>query len=323
MQPLVSIILPVFNAEKYLEAAIESILNQTHKNFELIIIEDGSSDRSLHIIERMKLMDGRVICIQNEKNKGLVKSLNIGLKRANGKYIARMDADDVSLSDRLEYQVNFLELNQDCFLVAGSYEIIDGNNTVIRTIKREYSSDVIEEKLKRFGAIHHPTVMFRNNHELFYRENAKHCEDRDLWLRLISEGKKLVVTREIVLKYRIHVNSITTQNSEVQGIFIRKVLEWHAERALNGYDSYEKFDPLSVKTTSLDTRKVLNQRYFSNSFLSSQITNYQIRKSFFEMIIKKDISIYFLPKALLIFIICSLPELLSSRIRILIREKWN
>jgi len=112
MDVKVSIVMSVYNAQKYLDEAIESILNQTYSNFEFIIINDGSTDKSLEIIENYAKKDSRIIVI-NRENKGLIYSLNEGIRKANGKYIARMDADDISLPQRLEKQVEFMEKNKN------------------------------------------------------------------------------------------------------------------------------------------------------------------------------------------------------------------
>jgi glycosyltransferase involved in cell wall biosynthesis len=115
INPQISVIMAVYNGEKYLAEAIESILNQTFKEFEFIIIDDGSKDNSLNIIKRYAKKDSRIIIIKNEKNMKLAWSLNKGLKIARGKYIARMDSDDISLTDRLEKQYYFLEKKEIYF----------------------------------------------------------------------------------------------------------------------------------------------------------------------------------------------------------------
>ena len=106
--PLVSVVMPVYNAQKYLNKAIDSILAQTYKDFEFIIINDGSTDNSLQIIKKYQKKDKRII-VKNKKNKGIVAALNDGIKLSRGKYLARMDADDISLPSRFEVQVNFME----------------------------------------------------------------------------------------------------------------------------------------------------------------------------------------------------------------------
>ena len=123
MNPLVTVLMPVYNGEKYLKEAIESILNQTFKDFEFLIINDGSTDNSVKIIQSFN--DLRIRLIHNESNIGLIKTLNKGLKLSNGKYIARMDCDDVSLPKRLSVQINFMEKHPEIG-VCGSWVKIIG-----------------------------------------------------------------------------------------------------------------------------------------------------------------------------------------------------
>ena len=141
MKPLISVVMSVYNGEKYLKRSIDSILNQTFKDFEFIIINDGSTDKSLEIIKSYD--DDRIVLIDQE-NKGLTKSLNIGIKTASGKYIARQDADDVSLPDRLKKQVDFLEVREDVVLLGcRAYEVIGEKRILSRYFE--------ENELKEIG----------------------------------------------------------------------------------------------------------------------------------------------------------------------------
>ena len=126
-QSLISIILPVYNAEKYLYKALDSIVNQTYKNLEVICVNDGSTDKSEEIILNFKNKDSRIVYIKNEKNIGLIKTLNKAIDIANGKYIARMDADDISLPERLEKQYNFLK-SKDVDICDCNIKYINENN---------------------------------------------------------------------------------------------------------------------------------------------------------------------------------------------------
>lgn len=125
MCPRVSVIMSVYNSEKYLEDSIKSILNQSFKDFEFIIVNDCSNDNSLKIINKYKENDVRIRLINNSKKINLANSLNKCLKVAKGKYIARMDADDISIKNRLEIQYNFMEENEDIFLCGGSAIVIN------------------------------------------------------------------------------------------------------------------------------------------------------------------------------------------------------
>ena len=129
--PHVSVVMAVYNAQKYVSDAIESILCQTYNDFEFIIIEDGSSDESLKIIQSYS--DPRIKVIRNKENLKLIKSLNLGLQKACGRYIVRMDADDVSRPDRIEKQVNYMESHPDCVLCGTSYRTF-GDGVAARNV---------------------------------------------------------------------------------------------------------------------------------------------------------------------------------------------
>ena len=131
--PLVSVIMSVYNGEKYLVQAIDSILNQTYQNFEFIIIDDCSTDNSSHILQEYAQKDSRIKIIKKEKNigiKGFIKNLNLGISIAKGKYIARMDADDISLPERFQKQVDFLENNPEITLVGAQLNLINEQNKI-------------------------------------------------------------------------------------------------------------------------------------------------------------------------------------------------
>ncbi|MEY0935244.1 glycosyltransferase [Providencia rettgeri] len=207
---LVSIILPVYNAERFLYEAIDSIVNQTHKNLQIIIINDGSSDKSLDIIN--SFIDGRITVI-NRDNKGLIYSLNEGLNIANGNYIARMDADDIARFDRIEKQLCFLKKNKNVAIVGSYANLIDedGNNI---GLKKKPSSDTIIKAVCFFGSpFIHPSVMFNKNlikEELYYSNNFVHAEDYELWARLIANKElSFFNIKDTLLKYRIVSTSVS------------------------------------------------------------------------------------------------------------------
>jgi glycosyltransferase involved in cell wall biosynthesis len=155
--PLVSVILPVYNAETYIAEAIESILTQSYKNLELILINDGSTDRSLDIMQ--SYADIRIQIISRE-NRGLVASLNEGIMKAKGKYIARMDADDISLPKRFEEQVAFLEMHPEVGL-CGTAVMMFGNKIKGKIWRLPQSDNRIKSELLFSSALAHPTLMMR------------------------------------------------------------------------------------------------------------------------------------------------------------------
>lgn len=210
--PVVTVLMAVYNGEKYLCEAIESILDQTYTNFEFLIINDGSSDRTEEII--LSYNDKRIRYIKNEQNLKLIASLNKGLDLAKGKYIARMDADDISLPERLKKQVEFMERNTDHILVASCVSFIP-DEEIYGT--QSLSSDEIRYKLLSNNCIYHTSVMLRksmlNGH--YYSNHYLHVEDYEFWTRLIGIGK-FCVSDDKLVKYRVHSESICQKNEEFQ-----------------------------------------------------------------------------------------------------------
>lgn len=200
-QPFVSVVMPVFNAEKYLISSIESILNQTYLNFEFIIINDGSTDNSLEIIKQYKAKDDRIVIVSRE-NKGLSFSLNEGILLSKGKYIARMDADDISLENRLQKQVGFMENNLDIG-VCGSWIKIFEDEIDGHIWKLPYSDDECKVVLFVGCCFAHPTVMIRKNIlDTYGVQYKKHlAEDYGMWVCL-SKITKFANMQEVLLLYR-------------------------------------------------------------------------------------------------------------------------
>lgn len=214
---LVSVVLPVYNGEKYLKEALESILNQTYRNIEIIIVNDGSQDGTLSMILQYMVKDRRIVLISRE-NRGLVCSLNEALKIARGEYIARMDADDISHPDRFEKQVAYLDEHKDIYLLGSNYNLI-------------YEEGLSEERKKRHDGTHrrsqapidpnnrflstnetmkfiHPTIMMRR--ELFdivgpYRDYK--IEDLELYFRVGAKGLGITKIEEPLLDYRAREES--------------------------------------------------------------------------------------------------------------------
>lgn len=210
--PKVSVLMSVYNAERYLKDSIESILNQTFNSFEFIIINDGSSDSSLDIINHYKSTDDRIVLIDRE-NKGLIRSLNEGIGISRGEYIARMDADDISLDTRLEKQYRFMRENSEVG-VCGTGTINFGEG--IKKSKWFPSSNdkQLKAELLFSSCFAHPSVMIRKSllvdNNIFYEEEFKHAEDFRLWT-VLSDYTKFSNLNEVLLKYRVLNDSITRQ----------------------------------------------------------------------------------------------------------------
>lgn len=204
--PKITVLLSVYNDEKYIGEAIDSILSQTFKDFELLIIDDSSTDRTIDIIGNYK--DPRIRLIINKKNIDISRSLNKGLKLASGKYIARHDSDDISTSERLEKQFNFLEDNDDYAAVGSRTEYIDENCNHIGYWKQEISAEEIFYALSYRCCLTSSSMMF--NKEMIskiggYDESSSHAEDYEIFYR-ISRKYKIYVIPEYLIKYRIREN---------------------------------------------------------------------------------------------------------------------
>jgi glycosyltransferase involved in cell wall biosynthesis len=217
----------VYNAEDYLSQAIESILKQKFRDFEFIIINDGSTDKSRDIIEFYN--DDRIILIDQE-NRGLIYSLNRGISKARGPIIARMDADDISLPERLFVQFSWLNKNSDVGVMSTGCRIIDSKGELRnKMINSSRSHEVILENIlngRKGCSLIHPSVMMRKEVVLRaggYNERFQTCEDVDLWLR-ISSVSNLHVIPDVLLLLRKHegnVSLIARRNQLLSGILAR------------------------------------------------------------------------------------------------------
>ena len=181
--PFVTIGLPVFNCESFIEFAMMSILNQTFTNFEIIITDDGSTDRTLDILRGFN--DSRIKIITDGENRGISFRLNQQIDMAKGKYFCRMDGDDIMFPDRLEHQIAFLESHKEIDVVGSSAIIIDDNNEIIGT--RGYIENGLDKPCNSFI---HPTVCGRIDYFRKYRytDSLKGVEDADLWIRSNKES---------------------------------------------------------------------------------------------------------------------------------------
>ena len=228
--PKVSVVMPVYNAGDYLVEAIESILNQTYSNFEFIIIDDASKDRSLDIIKRYKKLYPtkiRLIQMRRNLNAGGDMCANEGIKKARGKYIARMDADDISAPTRLEKQVEFLEENKKVFLVGSNAHVIDSNGEIIgEKLEPESPQDIYKAYLT-FHPLIHPSCMFRRfirpNKPFSYTIKYNANNDYYTFFKLICTGQVFANLPEKLLYYRIHGKNDTFVNMKKKFINTLKI----------------------------------------------------------------------------------------------------
>jgi glycosyltransferase involved in cell wall biosynthesis len=221
--PRVSVFMPVYNAGNDLTEAIQSILNQTYRDFEFVIVNDGSTDQSLNVLQSFQ--DTRIRIINNESNKGLIASLNIGLEKCIGEYIIRMDQDDISLPQRIEKQVEFLDNNPEYGLVGTWFEDF-GEQIESKVVK--YSSDDTEIRIRHLYQTHisHPTAAIRTSvlrkNELRFDPEYVHGEDYEFWVR-ISEYCKLSNIQELLVLKRDHPKNISNKYAQTMQDTCNKV----------------------------------------------------------------------------------------------------
>src|SRR3972149_2261739 len=248
----VSVVMSVFNYKEYIDDSIGSILDQTLKDFEFIIIDDGCSYDLLKIIK--KFGDDRIVYIKNPENIGLTRSLIKGIGISKGKYIARQDAGNISLENRLKIQYNFLENNIRYFLIGSSVELIDEDDNTICKIIANDDPDYIRKKMPSSNYINHSTVMFRNNGEAGYREKFKYSQDYDLYLNLLSKKYVLGNMEEVLLKEKVIPSFITYSRKNEQEFFRNKARQFYFERRKSGKDSYDLLDE-SINTGKTEQPK--------------------------------------------------------------------
>lgn len=213
--PKISVILPVYNASLFLKKAIDSIINQTYTDWELIIVNDGSTDNSEDII--VNYSDNRIKYSRNETNSGLITTLNKAITLCSGKYIARMDADDISLPSRFESQLSFLERNTEYAMCGTFARIIDQEDKITGKIVHVTDNDYLKVNMLFSVPFVHPSIMIRKDileTELFDKEYL-HAEDFDLWTR-IARKHKVANIPDFLLKYRWHNSNVSVTNSKKQ-----------------------------------------------------------------------------------------------------------
>lgn len=255
LSPLVSVLIPCYNVEDYVVEAVTSILNQTYQNIEVIAINDCSTDSTKHKLEELARTDTRIKVYNNEVNLKLIKTLNKGVGLCSGKYIARMDADDIALPQRIEKQVAFLEKNEDYSVVSTMFYTFRTGSTKKYLYKNPVTNEELQAYLLFKSGICHPAVMMRKTLftklELKFEEEYLHVEDYALWSKALY-CTKLANINEPLLLYRVHANQVSTLNEQAQINNKKAVFKLHCEKlgipsdsdSLNVYASVAESVPL-------------------------------------------------------------------------------
>lgn len=256
MNPRISVILSVYNGGKYIKEAVESILNQTFKDFEFIIIDDGSTDTTASVLDSFK--DPRIIRLVNKNNIGLVQSLNKGLHVASGEFVARMDADDMSVSDRFEKQIDFLEKHPDVGVLGTAMQQVDAKGKILSVFQSPEKHDDILYRMLFDTALAHATVMMRKDVVMQaggYDPKFIHVEDTELWSRLILKTKFANLPEALYIR-RLHKNSIMNAHSQFQTEQSRIIRD-----CLFGSITNKKI------ISEGDIKKIINQKKHEQRFL--------------------------------------------------------
>lgn len=223
---MISVIMGVFNSRKYLGDAIESVLNQSVQDFEFIIVDDCSTDDSPAIIEQYRDKDARIRVITNDRNLGLTATLNKALTYAKGELIARFDADDICVHNRLEVQQRYLYDHPDIDIVGSYTTVIDEEGQPVGNRAAPVEHDEIKRMIYRLNPMIHPTVLFRKE-ALFkiggYDERFRTSQDYDLWFRALAAGLRFHNIPEALLMYRVNDRYISRKSFRYRWneVFIR------------------------------------------------------------------------------------------------------
>ncbi len=237
IKPSLTVLMSVYNGELYIKEAVESILNQTFRDFEFVIIDDGSTDNTFNIISQYS--DKRLVILSNPKNMGLSYSLNRGIEFSNAKYIARMDADDIANADRLKIQYEHMK-NHNIDICGSWFETFGDGGSIV------YKLPVTEDEIRSYilfdSPLAHPTVMFKREHfiknRLYYNNNAPKAEDYELWSRVLF-CSKIENIPQVLLKYRRHSNQEGQQYNGIQIESANRVREYILKRVGIKFDRDE------------------------------------------------------------------------------------
>jgi glycosyltransferase involved in cell wall biosynthesis len=234
--PAISILMPLYRSQKYLKESIDSIINQTYGDFELLIIVDDATEETVSILSDYKKTDSRIKIFYND-HIGLINSLNLGIGQARGKYIARMDSDDICFPARLERQYRYMEEHREIGILGTSFAIIDGNGVTTGVFHPIANPGLIKWRLTYDNCLTHSSVMIRGSilkETGCYRLDAKYAEDYDLWVRA-SRLTDIANHRDVLMKYRVHDENVSSNHYLSQEQTVRKIICANFSNLL-GYD---------------------------------------------------------------------------------------
>lgn len=278
---LISVIIPVYNVEKYVAKALFSICNQSYKNLQIIVVDDCSTDNTYQIAKKIAESDSRILLLKNEKNSKIVKTLNYGLKFATGDFIARMDGDDISSPERLEKQLKFLLENPEYSLVGSHVYTINENDEKIGHVKFPTDFLTIKKTIKLTSPVLHIWLAKSEVYKKLkgYRE-IPGAEDYDFLLRMLSEGFKFINLDSYEYSVRVRNGNTTSTIGFQQRLMSNYVLELFEERKKFNIDRYSVADVIKY----LDKYKKHKSNFDKSNEYLRQAFNSKVHKNYIKML---------------------------------------
>lgn len=294
----VSILLPAYNAALYLRDSLDSIIRQTFKDFEVLLIDDGSTDDTFKIANEYFNVDKRIKYYKNKENLGLIKTLNKGLTLAQGEYIVRMDADDIMTDNRLNKQVKYMDSNPQCFVCGGQIKYIGNSSGYAPVLPQKYE-DLLYMSLTNCP-LYHPTAIIRNaaikKFRLKYNDSYKHAEDYKFWSDIIFLYPNSIANiKDVVLYYRISNDQVTAKFSDEQELVSKKIRRENVQHVLSLYniklpetinnEIIEKVSSITkkenIKTTSSILTLILCMLYMSMENTYDRVKHFILHRDYF------------------------------------------
>lgn len=275
VEPMISVVMPVYNNCEYIEESIKSILNQSYKNYEFIIVNDCSDDQSLEIISKYMKCDNRIVLINKLQNKGIVECLNSGIMQSKGKYIARMDADDISLPTRLEEQINFFDRNNVDIL--GTWITKFSKEKKLSVVKNPIIHQDILFSLFFKSAFSHPSVMMRRSVFDYVNYSNEIAEDYKLWCDLAIKKYKFANIPKILLHYRVHNDQLTLK---------KKNKNYNSSKNISLYFSKNVDDKMNQVLNKYWNNNIKNRKNFSEfcDIIIDKLNEYNVSRDYSKII---------------------------------------
>lgn len=268
-KPKVSVVITGKNVEKTIAKAIESIQDQSLKDWELIVVDDASTDNTYSILSGIQKKDKRIKILRNKVNKERCVSRNLAIEEANGDYIAVLDGDDYALPTRLAKESVYLDTHPNCYLVGARTELIDEDgNKIGESWGLGFDGDITEH-IKEQNRLVHSSIMFRNKKEFWYRDNMRFAEDYDLFMQMVCADKEIHILQEILVKYTTKKDLVYNEYLINQKYTQEAIKYWYKQKKENYKDIYDSVDRNNLKKYASKTliyEMKMKQAFFSNDF---------------------------------------------------------